>query len=226
MRPSRPPASATVARRCSKTSPPSRAAQLISEDLGIKLGVRSTMLGRAKRVSIDKDSTTIMERHGKKKDIEARIGQIKTQIEDTTSDYDKEKLQERLAGKLSGGVAVIKVGGSTEVEVKDAKTGLKMPYTPQGRPSKKASCRAAAWRSCALQRPSTSSSLRTRTRRLASTSSARRSHRQARLIATNAGEDGAVVSGQILENAAYGFGYNAQSGEYGDLTGAKASSTR
>ena len=94
---------------------------LISEDIGIKLeNVTLDMLGRAKRVSIDKDSTTIVDGAGKKKDIEARINQIKAQIEDTSSDYDKEKLQERLA-KIAGGVAVIKVGGSTEVEVKERK---------------------------------------------------------------------------------------------------------
>src|SRR4030088_1553333 len=95
--------------------------QLISEDLGIKLeNVTLDMLGRAKRVLIDKDSTTIIDGAGKKKDIEARINQIKVQIEDTTSDYDKEKLQERLA-KLAGGVAIIKVGGATETEVKERK---------------------------------------------------------------------------------------------------------
>src|SRR6266850_4044730 len=97
------------------------AGELISEDLGIKLeNVTVQMLGKAKRVTITKDDTTIVGGSGKKADIEARIGQIKQQIEDTTSDYDKEKLQERLA-KLSGGVAVIKVGGATEVEVKEKK---------------------------------------------------------------------------------------------------------
>jgi chaperonin GroEL len=94
---------------------------VISEDLGIKLeNVTVKMLGRAKRVSITKDDTTIVYGAGKKKDIEGRIAQIKQQIEDTTSDYDREKLQERLA-KLAGGVAVIKIGGSTEVEVKEKK---------------------------------------------------------------------------------------------------------
>src|SRR6202040_3522534 len=97
------------------------AGQLISEELGIKLeNVTLQMLGRAKRVHIDKESTTIIEGAGEKKDIEARIGQIKAQIEETTSDYDREKLQERLA-KLAGGVAVIRVGGATEVEVKEKK---------------------------------------------------------------------------------------------------------
>ncbi|QCI63358.1 chaperonin GroEL [Phreatobacter stygius] len=95
--------------------------QVISEDLGIKLeNVTLDMLGRAKRVMIDKETTTIVDGAGKKKDIDARIGQIKSQIEETTSDYDKEKLQERLA-KLSGGVAVIRVGGATEIEVKEKK---------------------------------------------------------------------------------------------------------
>ena len=95
--------------------------ELISEDLGIKLeNVTINMLGRAKRVTVTKDDTTIVDGAGKKADIEARIAQIKQQIEDTTSDYDKEKLQERLA-KLAGGVAVIKVGGSSEVEVKERK---------------------------------------------------------------------------------------------------------
>src|SRR5207253_697491 len=95
--------------------------QLISEDLGIKLeNVTLDMLGKAKRVRIDKENTTIIDGAGKKKDIEGRIAQIKAQVEDTTSDYDKEKLQERLA-KLAGGVAIIRVGGATEVEVKERK---------------------------------------------------------------------------------------------------------
>src|SRR5213078_2298067 len=95
--------------------------QLISEDLGIKLeNVTTAMLGRAKKVIIEKEKTTIVQGAGKKKDIEARVGQIKQQIEETTSDYDREKLQERLA-KLAGGVAVIRVGGATEVEVKEKK---------------------------------------------------------------------------------------------------------
>src|SRR6266516_1555193 len=95
--------------------------QLISEDLGIKLeNVTLQMLGRAKKVTISKENTTIVDGAGKKKEIEARINQIKQQVEETTSDYDKEKLQERLA-KLAGGVAVIRVGGATEVEVKERK---------------------------------------------------------------------------------------------------------
>src|SRR5262252_6223851 len=95
--------------------------QVISEDLGIKLeNVTVDMLGKAKKVVVKKDDTTVVDGEGKKKDIEARIGQIRKQIEDTTSDYDREKLQERLA-KLAGGVAVIRVGGATEIEVKEKK---------------------------------------------------------------------------------------------------------
>src|SRR5262244_2263325 len=95
--------------------------QVISEDLGIKLeNVKINLLGTAKKVRIDKDNTTIIDGAGKKSDIQARVAQIKQQIEETTSDYDREKLQERLA-KLAGGVAVIRVGGATEVEVKEKK---------------------------------------------------------------------------------------------------------
>ena len=152
--------------------------QLIAEELGMKLeNVTLDMLGRAKRVSIDKDNTTIIDGAGKKKDIEARMEQIKAQIEETTSEYDKEKLQERLA-KLAGGVAVIKSRRFHRGRSEGGKTALKTRCTPHARRSKKASCRAAAWRSCARPRPSTSSSLRTRIRRLASTSSVRRCPRR------------------------------------------------
>ncbi len=190
---------------------------LIAEDLGIKLeNVTLAMLGGAKRVSIDKDSTTIIDGAGGKKDIEARINQIKAQIEDTSSDYDKEKLQERLA-KLAGGVAVIKVGGSTEIEVKERKdrvedalhatrAAVEEGIVPGGgvallraamvldklKPGNEDQKAGIGIIRKALSWP-------------------------ARLIAANAGEDGGVVMCKILENEAYGFGYNAQSGEYGDL---------
>src|SRR5262249_17429651 len=115
------------------------AGQVISEDLGIKLeNVSLDMLGSAKRIRIDKDNTTIIDGAGKKKDIEARCGQIRAQIEETTSDYDREKLQERLA-KLAGGVAIIKVGGATEVEVKEKKDRVDDACTPPRRPWKRAS---------------------------------------------------------------------------------------
>ena len=192
--------------------------QVISDDLGIKLeNVTLDMLGRAKRVSIDKDSTTIIDGAGKKKDIEARINQIKVQIEDTTSDYDKEKLQERLA-KLAGGVAVIKVGGSTEVEVKERKDRVEdalhatRAAVEEGIvPGGGVALLRAAMALDKLQPENEDQKAGINIIRKALSW-------PARLIATNAGEDGAVVVGKILETATYGFGYNAQTGEYGDLT--------
>ena len=191
---------------------------LIAEDLGIKIeNVTLNMLGRAKRISIDKDNTTIIDGAGKKKDIEARISQIKAQIEDATSGYDKEKLQERLA-KLAGGVAVIKVGGSTEVEVKERKdrvedalhatrAAVEEGIVPGGGV---ALLRAIA----ALNKLKPGNE-----DQKAGINIVRKALSwPARLIAANAGEDGAVVAGKILETATYSFGYNAQTGEYGDLT--------
>jgi len=191
---------------------------LIAEDLGIKLeNVTLAMLGRAKRVSIDKDNTTIIGGAGTKKDIEARIKQIKSQIEDTDSSYDKEKLQERLA-KLAGGVAVIKVGGSTEVEVKERKDRVEDALH---------ATRAAVEEGIvpgggvALLRAATALDKlkpENEDQKVGINIVRKALSWPARLIATNAGEDGAVVTGKILEKAAYGFGYNAQTGEYGDLT--------
>src|ERR1700737_1055361 len=191
--------------------------QLISEDLGIKLeNVNLAMLGRAKKVIIEKEKTTIVDGAGKRKDIEARVAQIKAQIEETTSDYDKEKLQERLA-KLAGGVAVIKVGGATEVEVKEKKDRVEdalnatraavqegispgggiallraipaLDKVKFGNPDQKTSVDIVRK---AIQAP-------------------------ARQIVDNAGADGPVVVGTLLENTSYAYGYNAQTGEYGDL---------
>ena len=191
---------------------------LISDDLGIKLeNVTLDMLGRAKRVSIDKDNTTIIDGAGKKKDIEARITQIKVQIEDTTSEYDKEKLQERLA-KLAGGVAVIKVGGSTEVEVKERKdrvedalhatrAAVEEGVVPGGGV---ALLRAAeSLEKLNFENEDQKAGINIIRKALSW---------PARLIASNAGEDGAVVAGKILEKPDYGYGYNAQTGQYGDLT--------
>jgi chaperonin GroEL len=174
------------------------------------------MLGRAKRVSITKDDTTIVDGAGKKKDIEARIAQIKQQIEDTTSDYDKEKLQERLA-KLSGGVAVIKVGGSTEVEVKERKDRVDDALH---------ATRAAVEEGIV---PGGGVALLRALKTLDALKSAnddqkvginivrRALQAPARQIAENSGEDGAVVTGKILDSSDYAFGYNAQTGEYGNL---------
>jgi chaperonin GroEL len=194
------------------------AGTVISEDLGIKLdNVKLDMLGRAKRVHVEKENTTIIDGTGKKKDIEGRIQQIKTQIEETTSDYDKEKLQERLA-KLSGGVAVIKVGGSTEVEVKERKDRVEDALH---------ATRAAVEEGVV---PGGGVALLRAAKALDELKGENDDQRTgvnivrkalswpARLIAINAGEDGSVVVGKILDKATYNFGYNAQTGEYGDLT--------
>jgi chaperonin GroEL len=192
--------------------------QLISEDLGIKLeNVTLNMLGRAKRVRIEKENTTIIDGSGKKKDIEGRINQIKAQIEETTSDYDKEKLQERLA-KLAGGVAIIKVGGSTEVEVKERKdrvedalhatrAAVEEGVVPGGGVALLRAAKALEELNTENDDQKTGINI---VRKALSW--------PARLIAINAGEDGSVVVGKILDRATYAFGYNAQSGEYGDLT--------
>ena len=191
--------------------------EMISEDLGIKLeNVTVQMLGKAKRVSITKDDTTIVGGAGKKAEIEGRIAQIKQQIEDTTSDYDREKLQERLA-KLAGGVAVIKVGGSTEVEVKEKKDRVDDALN---------ATRAAVEEGIvpgggvALMRTlKTLDGLKPENddQRVGINIVRRALQAPARQIAENAGEDGAVVAGKILDNGDYAFGYNAQTGEYGDL---------
>jgi chaperonin GroEL len=194
------------------------AGTMVSEDLGIKLeNVKLDMLGRAKRVHVEKENTTIIDGAGKKKDIEGRIQQIKTQIEETTSDYDKEKLQERLA-KLSGGVAVIKVGGSTEVEVKERKdrvedalhatrAAVEEGVVPGGGVALLRAAKALEELKAENEDQKTGINV---VRKALSW--------PARLIAMNAGEDGSVVVGKILDRATYSFGYNAQSGEYGDLT--------
>jgi len=192
---------------------------VISEDLGIKLeNVTLNMLGRAKRVSIDKDNTTIVDGAGKKPDIEARVKQIKQQIEETTSDYDREKLQERLA-KLAGGVAVIKVGGATEVEVKERKdrvddalhatrAAVEEGIVPGG-----GVALLRAVKSLDGLKPDNDD------QKIGISIVRKALQAPARQIVQNAGEDGSVVVGKILENAKYGYGYNAQTGVYGDLVG-------
>jgi chaperonin GroEL len=191
--------------------------QAISEDLGIKLeNVTLNMLGKAKKVMIDKENTTIVNGAGKKKDIEDRIQQIKAQIEETTSDYDREKLQERLA-KLAGGVAVIRVGGATEIEVKERKDRVDDAMH---------ATRAAVEEGIlpgggvALLR-ATESLKRIRTSnddQKTGVEIVRKAlQAPARQIATNAGEDGSVIVGKILENSSYGYGFDAQNAEYVDL---------
>ncbi len=191
--------------------------QAISEDLGIKLeNVTLAMLGKAKKVMIDKENTTIVNGGGKKKDIEDRISQIKAQIEETTSDYDREKLQERLA-KLAGGVAVIRVGGATEVEVKERKD----------RVDDAMHATRAAVEEGVLPGGGVALLRATEALKKVRTSNEDQKHgveivrkalqAPARQIATNAGEDGSVIVGKILENSAYGFGFDAQGGEYLDM---------
>src|SRR5437762_2338461 len=191
--------------------------QAISEDLGIKLeNVTLSMLGRAKKVMIDKENTTIVSGAGKKADIEARVQQIKAQIEETTSDYDREKLQERLA-KLAGGVAVIRVGGATEVEVRERKdrvddamhatrAAVEDGIVPAGGV-------ALPRASEPLQR------LRTKTddQKTGVEIVRKALSYPARQIAINAGEDGSVIVGKILEKDQYSYGLDSQTGEYGNL---------
>ena len=191
--------------------------QAISEDLGIKLeNVTLAMLGKAKKVMIDKENTTIVNGGGKKKDIEDRIAQIKAQIEETTSDYDREKLQERLA-KLAGGVAVIRVGGATEVEVKERKDRVDDAMH---------ATRAAVEEGilpgggvALLRATEVLKKVRTHNDDQKTGVEIVRKALQApaRQIATNAGEDGSVIVGKILENATYGYGFDAQNGEYVDM---------
>ncbi|MES0120541.1 chaperonin GroEL [Mesorhizobium sp. C420B] len=190
--------------------------QVISEDLGIKLeNVGLNMLGRAKKVSISKENTTIVDGAGKKAEIQGRVAQIKQQIEETTSDYDKEKLQERLA-KLAGGVAVIRVGGATEVEVKEKKDRVDDALN---------ATRAAVEEGIvpgggvALLRASLSiKAVGANSDQTAGIAIVRRAlQAPARQIAANAGAEASIVAGKILENKGATFGYNAQTGEYGDM---------
>ncbi|MDX8482579.1 chaperonin GroEL [Mesorhizobium sp. VK24D] len=190
--------------------------QVISEDLGIKLeNVGLNMLGRAKKVSISKENTTIVDGAGKKAEIQGRVAQIKQQIEETTSDYDKEKLQERLA-KLAGGVAVIRVGGATEVEVKEKKDRVDDALN---------ATRAAveegivAGGGVALLRASANvKAAGVNSDQAAGINIVRRAlQAPARQIAANAGAEASIVAGKILENKAATYGFNAQTGEYGDM---------
>ncbi len=190
--------------------------QVISEDLGIKLeNVSLDMLGTAKKVSVTKENTTVIDGAGKKKEIESRVGQIKAQIEETTSDYDKEKLQERLA-KLAGGVAVIRVGGSTEVEVKEKKdrvddalnatrAAVEEGIVPGGGV---ALLRAAKFINAVGENDDQAAGINIVRRALQA---------PIRQIAENAGDEGSIVVGEVNSKNKADYGYNAQTGEYGDL---------
>jgi len=193
------------------------AGQVISEELGIKLeNVTLGMLGRAKRVRVEKEATTIIDGAGEKKDIEARIGQIKSQIADTTSDYDREKLQERLA-KLAGGVAVIRVGGASEVEVKEKKdlvedalnatrAAVEEGVLPGGGvPLLRA---IKALEGIKVENSDQKTGIEIVRKAIQA---------PARQIIDNAGGDGSVVVGKLIDSNEYGYGFDAQTDEYGDL---------
>ncbi|SOH92721.1 chaperonin GroEL [Monaibacterium marinum] len=191
--------------------------QVISEDLGMKLeSVTMDMLGSAKRVSITKDETTIVDGHGDKAEIEARVAQIKQQIEETTSDYDREKLQERLA-KLAGGVAVIRVGGSTEIEVKERKDRVDDALN-----ATRAAVQEGVVVGGGVALVQAGKSLfgfeGANSDQTAGIAIVRKAlEAPLRQIAENAGVDGAVVAGKVRESEDKTFGFNAQTEEYGDL---------
>jgi chaperonin GroEL len=191
--------------------------QLISEDLGIKLeNVTTAMLGRAKKVIIEKEKTTIVDGAGKKKDIEARVGQIEAQIEETTSDYDREKLQERLA-KLAGGVAVIRVGGATEVEVKEKKdrvedalnatrAAVEEGIVPGGGVALLRAKKSVG--KITNDNPDVQAGINIVLKALES---------PVRQIAENSGVEGSIVVGKIMEHKSETYGFDAQSEDYVDM---------
>jgi len=194
--------------------------QVISEDLGIKLeNVKLDMLGKAKRVSVDKDNTTIVDGSGKKAEIQARVTQIKSQVEETTSDYDKEKLQERLA-KLAGGVAVIRVGGATEIEVKERKDRVDDALN---------ATKAAVEEGIV---PGGGTALLYAIKALKDLTGANEDENQGiaivrraiqypiRQIVANAGQEASIVVGKLNDQKSSNFGYNAQTGEYVDFIAA------
>ncbi len=191
--------------------------QLISEDLGIKLeNVTLEMLGKAKRVRIEKENTTVIDGAGKKKDIEGRIGQIKAQIEETTSDYDREKLQERLA-KLAGGVAVIRVGGATEVEVKERKDRVDDAMHATRAAVEEGV--VAGGGVALLQATKALSKVKVENddQRVGVEIVKRALQVPTRLIAENAGTDGSIVIGKLLESNNSNLGFDAQTGQYVDM---------
>jgi len=193
------------------------AGQVISEDLGIKLeNVTLDMLGRSKKVTIEKEYTTIVDGSGKKNDIQARVGQIKAQIEETTSDYDREKLQERLA-KLAGGVAVIRVGGATEVEVKERKDRV-----DDAMHATKAAVEEGVVAGGGVALLYAVNALKgikvaNHDQQVGIDIVRKALQAPARQIAENAGTDGAIVAGKLLEQKNQNFGFDAQSGEYVDM---------
>jgi chaperonin GroEL len=193
------------------------AGQLISEDLGIKLeNVTLEMLGKAKKVRVEKENTTVIAGAGKKADIQGRIGQIKAQIEETTSDYDREKLQERLA-KLAGGVAIIRVGGATEVEVKERKDRVDdamhatRAAVEEGVVAGGGSALLYATKVLARLKPENND------QKVGVDIVRRALQTPVRQIAENAGVDGSIVVGKLLDKDNPNWGYDAQTGNYVDM---------
>jgi chaperonin GroEL len=193
------------------------AGQVISEDLGIKLeNVTLDMLGQAKRVRVEKENTTIIDGAGKKEDIEGRIAQIKQQIEETTSDYDREKLQERLA-KLAGGVAVIRVGGSTEIEVKEKKDRVDdamhatRAAVEEGVVAGGGAALLYAIRALENLKPANND------QKVGVDIVKKALSYPARQIAENSGTDGSIIVGKLLESTDPNYGYDAQKGEFTDM---------
>jgi chaperonin GroEL len=191
--------------------------QVISEDLGIKLeNVTLDMLGQAKRVRVEKENTTIIDGGGRKDDIQGRCTQIRQQIEETTSDYDREKLQERLA-KLAGGVAVIRVGGATEVEVKEKKDRVEdamhatRAAVEEGVVAGGGAALLYAIRALEQVKPTNND------QKVGIDIVKRALQMPSRQIAENSGTDGSIVVGKLLESSDTNFGYDAQKGEFTDM---------
>jgi chaperonin GroEL len=191
--------------------------QVISEDLGIKLeNVTLDMLGRAKRVRVEKENTTIIDGAGRKEDIQGRCAQIRQQIEETTSDYDREKLQERLA-KLAGGVAVIRVGGATEVEVKERKDRVEdamhatRAAVEEGVVAGGGAALLYATRALDQLKPANND------QKVGIDIVKKALQAPARQIAENSGTDGSIVVGKLLESTDFNWGYDAQKGEFTDM---------
>jgi chaperonin GroEL len=191
--------------------------QVISEDLGIKLeNVTIDMLGTAKKVTVEKENTTIVDGAGKKKDIEGRCNQIRAQIEETTSDYDREKLQERLA-KLAGGVAVIRVGGSTEIEVKERKDRVDDAMHATRAAVEEGIVPGGGVALLYAARKLDSLKVDNDDQRVGVDIVKKALQVPARLIVVNAGTDGSIVIGKLMESKDLNWGYDAQKGEYCDL---------
>jgi chaperonin GroEL len=191
--------------------------QVISEDLGIKLeSVTLDMLGKAKKVVIEKENTTIVDGSGKKKEIEGRCNQIRAQIDETTSEYDKEKLAERLA-KLAGGVAVIRVGGGSEVEVKERKDRVDDAMHATRAAVEEGVVAGGGVALLYAAKALDKVKFDNNDQKVGVDIIRRAILTPVRLIAENAGVDGAVVSGKLLESKNTNWGYDAQTGEYVDM---------